>query len=85
MSIDFEKPYGILHVLSGELVYFAQPGTGTEYIAWIPTVSTSVRYDYIITTIKETAALFEMDESEFEYVQLQDNQKDITKTLVLED
>ena len=79
------ETYGILHIPSGELVYFATDmGEAHDNVAWIPNVITSIRYNYTVTTIAEVAALLELDESEFTYLALDPN-KDIIKTLILED
>ena len=79
------ETYGILHIPSGELVYFATDmGETKDNVAWIPNVVTSIRYNYSVTTIEEVAALLELDESQFTYLAL-DPRSNITKTLVLED
>ncbi len=79
------ETYGILHIPSGELVYFATDmGETNENVAWIPNVVTSVRYNYYVSTIEEVAALLELDESQFTYLVL-DPRNNITKTLIIEE
>ena len=40
------ETYGILHIPSGELVYFATDmGEAHDNVAWIPNVITSIRYN----------------------------------------